>query len=148
MLATISTGALKKGQTDNTAKMDDTYNSNFMRMNTSTCIQAQACAMVSRQVESVPRVLSDLRNCDAFEGVHQQHARNDVSRPGGQVGWQVEDAPLDLLEQIGDVLVVKGKAAAQERVQNHTAAPDINLQTTTGRAKYRGTKKSGSYNAP
>jgi hypothetical protein len=36
-------------------------------------------------------------------------------------------AHLDLAEQVGDVLVVKGQATAQERIQDDPAAPHVHL---------------------
>ena len=44
------------------------------------------------------------------------------------MAWQVVDAPLDFLEQVWNVLVIKGQAAAQQRIQDDAAAPDINLR--------------------
>ena len=67
----------------------------------------------------------DFWNGDAFEGVNQQHFGNEVSGPRGQVARQVVDATLDLLEQVGDVLVIKGQAATQQSIQDDAAAPYI-----------------------
>lgn len=36
---------------------------------------------------------------------------------------------INLLEEEGDVVVVKGEASAQHHVEDDTAAPDINLGT-------------------
>ena len=36
---------------------------------------------------------------------------------------------LDLFEEVGDVLVVEGQAAAEEGVQNDAAAPDVYLRS-------------------
>jgi hypothetical protein len=44
-----------------------------------------------------------------------------------QVAGQVVDASLYLLEQVGDVLVVKGQRAAQQRVQDDAAGPHVHL---------------------
>jgi hypothetical protein len=43
------------------------------------------------------------------------------------VGRQVVDAPLYLFEQVGDVFVVEGQAAAEEGVEDHAAAPHVDL---------------------
>lgn len=37
---------------------------------------------------------------------------------------------LDLPEQVGDVLVIKGQGAAQQRIQDDAAAPHIHLWPT------------------
>lgn len=39
-------------------------------------------------------------------------------------------AHLDLPEQIGDVFIIKGQGAAQQRIQDDPAAPHINLWAT------------------
>ncbi len=110
---------------------------------------------------------------DALEGVHQQHAGDEVARAWwrgrighanairpesnrlaqalgavactghpqhqsidnrprsqptrAQVRWQVVYPALDLFEQVGDVLVVKRQAAAEQRVQDDAAGPDVHL---------------------
>lgn len=40
---------------------------------------------------------------------------------------QVVNAALDLLEQVGDVLIVKGEAATQQGIQDDAAAPHIHF---------------------
>ena len=35
---------------------------------------------------------------------------------------------FDLLEEVGDVLVVEGQAAAEQRVENDAAAPHVDLR--------------------
>ena len=67
----------------------------------------------------------DLWNGDALEGVNEQHFGDEVSGPRGQVAGQVVDATLDLLEQVGDVLVIKGQTATQQSIQDDAAAPYI-----------------------
>jgi hypothetical protein len=47
-----------------------------------------------------------------------------------EVAGQVVDAPLDLLEQVWDVLVIKGQAATQQRIQDHATAPHIYLRAS------------------
>lgn len=47
-----------------------------------------------------------------------------------EVAGQVVDAPLDLLEQVWDVFVIKGQAATQQCIQDDTTAPHINLRTS------------------
>lgn len=44
-----------------------------------------------------------------------------------KVARQVVDASLDLLEQVWYVLIIKGQAATQQRVQDDTTAPHVNL---------------------
>ena len=58
----------------------------------------------------------DLWNGNALEGIHKQHLGNEVSGPRGQVAGQIVDATLDLLEQIGDVLIIKGQTATQQSI--------------------------------
>ena len=67
----------------------------------------------------------DLWNGNALEGVNKQHFGDEVSGPRGQVARQVVDATLDLLEQVGDVLVIKGQTATQQSIQDDAAAPYI-----------------------
>lgn len=43
---------------------------------------------------------------------------------------QVVDATLDLLEQVGDVLVIKGQTATQQGIQDDAAAPYIYFWAT------------------
>ena len=62
-----------------------------------------------------------------MQGVHEQHAGDEVPGPGAQVGGELVDAPLDLFEQVGDVLVVEGQAAAQQREQDDPAGPDVHF---------------------
>ncbi len=50
-----------------------------------------------------------------------------LTRTWREVAGQVVDPPFDLFEEVGDVLVVKGEAATQERVQDHSARPDVHL---------------------
>lgn len=38
---------------------------------------------------------------------------------------QIIDATLDLLEQVGDVLIIKGQTATEQGIQDDTAAPYI-----------------------
>ena len=45
----------------------------------------------------------------------------------GEVVGQVEEAILDLAEEVGDVLIVEREAAAQQGVQDHPARPDVHL---------------------
>jgi ribosomal 50S subunit-associated protein YjgA (DUF615 family) len=47
-----------------------------------------------------------------------------------QVAGQVVDASLDLLEQVRDVFIVKGEAATQQRIQDNTTAPHVNLRAS------------------
>lgn len=75
------------------------------------------------QVHREPGVLPNLGNGDSLERVHQQHAGDEVASPGRQVAGQVVNAALDLFEQVGNVLVVEGQAAAQQRVQDDAARP-------------------------
>lgn len=53
----------------------------------------------------------DLWNGNALQGVHKQHFGDEVSGPWGQVARQVVDTTLDLLEQVGDVLIIKRETA-------------------------------------
>lgn len=43
------------------------------------------------------------------------------------MGGEVVDAALDLFEQVGDVFVIKGQGAAQQRVQDDATAPHVYL---------------------
>ena len=43
---------------------------------------------------------------------HHEHARDELLDVVGHVARQGEDAALDLLEEVGDVLVVEGERAA------------------------------------
>jgi hypothetical protein len=52
------------------------------------------------------------------------------------VAGEVVYAPLDLLEQIGDVLVVKGQRAAQESVEDDAAAPHIDFGAGVKLSRY------------
>mmetsp|Transcript_10454 Transcript_10454/g.43278 ORF Transcript_10454/g.43278 Transcript_10454/m.43278 type:complete len:343 (+) Transcript_10454:2484-3512(+) len=84
---------------------------------------------VPREVHDVPRVRANLRYRDSLERVHEQHSRNEIARARRQVRGEVVYAPLDLLEQVRDGLVVEGEGAAQERVQDHPARPHVHLRT-------------------
>lgn len=69
---------------------------------------------------------------DVFDGgslkwIHLQHEHEQRRHGSVQVLGDVEDASSDLLEQRGDVLVVKGQSATQQGVQDHSAAPDVHL---------------------
>lgn len=43
---------------------------------------------------------------------------------------QVVDATLDLLKQIGNVLIIKGQTATQECIEDDATAPYIDFRTT------------------
>ena len=62
-----------------------------------------------------------------MQGVHEQHAGDQIPGPRAQVGGELVDAALDLFEQVGDVLVVEGQAAAQQGEQDDPAGPDIHF---------------------
>mmetsp|Transcript_38973 Transcript_38973/g.85673 ORF Transcript_38973/g.85673 Transcript_38973/m.85673 type:complete len:289 (+) Transcript_38973:294-1160(+) len=82
---------------------------------------------VERQVVDEPAVPPDLRDGDPLQRVDDEHARDEVFDVVGHVAGQREDAALDLLEEVGDVLVVKGERAAEQRVEDHATRPDVNL---------------------
>lgn len=72
----------------------------------------------------------DLWDGDPFEGVHKEHAGYEVPCPRRQVAGQVVDPPLDLLEQVGDVFIIKGQTPTQQGVQDYATAPDVDLWTS------------------
>lgn len=72
----------------------------------------------------------DLWNGDALEGIYKEHAGYEIPCSRRQVAWQVVDASLDLLEQVGYVLIIKRQAATKQRVQDDTAAPHVNFRTS------------------
>jgi len=58
---------------------------------------------------------------------YQQGASDEVTRARRQVRWKVVDAALDFLEEVGDGLVIEGQGAAQQRVQDHPARPELRV---------------------
>mgnify|MGYP001811132557 CR=1 FL=1 len=99
------------------------------------CVRATAldpCPCIAERERAAaapppPPLRAHLGDSDALEWVYQQHARYQVARAGAEVRGQVVDAALDLLEKVWDVLVVKGQAAAEQRVQDHAARPHVDL---------------------
>jgi hypothetical protein len=43
------------------------------------------------------------------------------------VAGQIVNATLDFLEQVWNILVIKGQAAAEQGVQDNSTAPDVNF---------------------
>ena len=64
---------------------------------------------VPRQVHDVPRVRANLGYRDSLQRVHQEHPRDQVPGARAEMRRQVVDAAFDLLEQVGDGLVVERK---------------------------------------
>mmetsp|Transcript_8808 Transcript_8808/g.28374 ORF Transcript_8808/g.28374 Transcript_8808/m.28374 type:complete len:234 (-) Transcript_8808:396-1097(-) len=84
---------------------------------------------VKRQGLDKPAVPPDLWDGDALQRVHNEHSRDEILNVVRHVAGQSEDATLDLLEQVGDVLVVKGERAAEQGVKDDPARPDVHLGT-------------------
>eukprot|EP00982_Pelagococcus_subviridis_P010068 30965-Pelagococcus_subviridis.AAC.8 len=82
---------------------------------------------VPRQVHDEPRVRPNLRYRDPLQRVHEEHPRDQVSRPRREMRRKVINAPLDLLEQVRYRLVVERQRPAQERVQDDAAGPHVHL---------------------
>ena len=90
---------------------------------------------ITRKVLGVPRVLPNLGDGYALERVDEQHPGDQVAGARGEVRGHVEDPALDLLKQVGDVLVVKRETPAQEGVKNHTTAPHVDLSKCHSKVK-------------
>jgi hypothetical protein len=84
---------------------------------------------VLRQIPLKPSRLSYPRRRDPLDRIDDEHALQQ--RPGvfGKVGGEVIDPAVDLLKELGDVLVVKGQAAAEHDVKDDAARPDVDLWT-------------------
>ena len=82
---------------------------------------------VAREVDGKPRVLPHLGHRDPLQRVDEEHPRDEVARARGEVARERVDAALDLFKQVGNVLVVKGEASAEERVEDDPARPDVDL---------------------
>mmetsp|Transcript_3398 Transcript_3398/g.7606 ORF Transcript_3398/g.7606 Transcript_3398/m.7606 type:complete len:221 (+) Transcript_3398:187-849(+) len=82
---------------------------------------------VEGQALGEPSMAAYLGYSDPLQGVDDEHARDELLDVVGHVAGQCEDAALDLLEEVGNVLVVKGERAAQQRIENHAAAPHVHL---------------------
>ena len=78
-------------------------------------------------VNSFSVVVPDVFNGGSLQRVHLQHEHQQRGHGAGQVLRDVENPSSDLLEQRGDVLIVKGQRATQQRVQDHPTAPDVDL---------------------
>ena len=68
---------------------------------------------VERQVLGEPVVPPDLGDRDPLQRVDDEHPRDQVLDVVGHVAGEREDAALDLLEEVGDILVVEGERATQ-----------------------------------
>ena len=84
---------------------------------------------VGGQVGLEPGVLPDVLDFDSLELVFVQHAPDEVTRLGVDVrcGGERERTAADLLEESGNVLVVKGQRATEHGEQNHPAGPHVYL---------------------
>lgn len=52
-----------------------------------------------------------------------------MARARAEVVGEVVEAPLDLLVQVGDQIIVERKHAAEERVEDHSTRPDVHFGT-------------------
>ena len=52
------------------------------------------------------------------------------------MAWQIVNPSLDLLEQVGDIFIVKGQRTAQEGIKDNAAAPHIDLRTSVQLPRY------------
>mmetsp|Transcript_13569 Transcript_13569/g.27760 ORF Transcript_13569/g.27760 Transcript_13569/m.27760 type:complete len:347 (-) Transcript_13569:810-1850(-) len=85
-------------------------------------------AEVWRQLVLEPGVEPDLRDSYSLHGVNLEHPRDEVSSELGEVRGERVHAALDLLEEVGDGLVVEGKRPAEESVEDDAAAPHVHLR--------------------
>lgn len=58
-----------------------------------------------------------------------------------EVFWDVKHTPPDLLEEGGDVLVIKRQRAAEKGVEDNTAAPDVHLRASVQPVRRQGQEK-------
>mmetsp|Transcript_19642 Transcript_19642/g.63034 ORF Transcript_19642/g.63034 Transcript_19642/m.63034 type:complete len:223 (+) Transcript_19642:995-1663(+) len=83
---------------------------------------------VEGELVGEPAVPPDLGDGDALQRVDDKHPGDEVLDLVGHVSGESEDAALDLLEEVWDVLVVEGQGAAQQGVQDDAARPDVHLR--------------------
>lgn len=82
---------------------------------------------VGGKVFAVPRVLLNFVNFDPLHRVRLQHPVDQVSHIARDVVGEEEPAFTDFLKEDGQLVVVKGQAAAHHGVQNYAAGPDVHL---------------------
>mmetsp|Transcript_48676 Transcript_48676/g.122474 ORF Transcript_48676/g.122474 Transcript_48676/m.122474 type:complete len:390 (+) Transcript_48676:324-1493(+) len=87
----------------------------------------QRQVQVGIQAHSEPRVLEYLGNGNSMNGIYDQHFLDEIARACAEMCWERKNATSNLLEEVGNVIIVEWEAATQEGVQNDTAAPHINL---------------------
>src|SRR5690606_10166483 len=91
---------------------------------------------------STPLKVPNLRNSNPLQRVHLKHSfdniptwRSEVSRKLEDSGYGMVTIPKNqtkkhtsnFLEQIGDVIVVKGKSPCEQCKQNHSTTPNVDL---------------------
>lgn len=84
----------------------------------------------------------DVLDGGSLEGVHLQHVHEERGHGAVEVLRDVKHSPTDLLEQGGDVLVVKGQSATQEGIEDDTTAPDVHLWASIEPARGQGQEKA------
>lgn len=76
----------------------------------------------------------DLLDGNSFQGVDDEYARNQIDYPRSEGDFAREGVgpPFDGVVQGGDGRVVEGQPAADERVEDDAAAPDVGLGAGIG----------------
>lgn len=90
---------------------------------------------VERQVDKEPRVVFDLVDFDALDGVGLEHAVDQILHLRRDEVGHVVLALLYRFVQLRKVLVVERQRAAHHRVQDHAARPDVHLASRVALAR-------------
>ena len=78
-------------------------------------------------VEAVPGVLLQAFDVDALAWISYENLREDVFGVCGEELWQRILSVHDFLVQVRSLLVLEGQVAAEHRVEDHSAGPNVRL---------------------
>lgn len=82
---------------------------------------------------------------NSAHGVDHQHLGDEVSGILGQIAGNCVDTVVDLAEEVGDKLIIEWETTAEQRVEDDTTTPHIDLGTRirTGEKEIEKGRKEG-----